>query len=215
MGWSNAWSHNLFVLWALDFLLWVVPDSKTQMHTLVSLSPLLFLVLLSLLTATPPPPPPPPSSHSPSIYSSRWVGKSWLFLIVSGNRGPMSLLLSGCLVGSGSMSGKSGIGTGSRLKRAIWQGYSPRQNQTIEMWHLEQSCSYPWCSWLGKAQVMDQGVRVKIAGPMGLRPSIMGCGPSPQPSEPGALPRTMGWGHGHAIGPRFKAKWVWGPCTIH
>ena len=53
MGWSNAWAHNLFVLWALNFLLWIVLDLETQMHTLVSLSTLLFLMLFSFLPATP------------------------------------------------------------------------------------------------------------------------------------------------------------------
>ena len=137
---------------------------------------------------------PPSSSHSPSIYNSRWVEKSWLFLIVNGNRGPMSLPLSGCLVGN--RSGKSGIGTGSHLKRAVRQQYSQRQYRAVEKWHFDQSHSRPWYSWPGRAQVMDQGVQVRIIGPMGLGPSIVICGLGPRPSRSGALLQTEGWDHG-------------------
>ena len=144
---------------------------------------------------------PPSSSHSPSIYNSRWMEKSWLFLIVNGNRGPMSLPLSGCLVGN--RSGKSGIGTGSHLKRAVRQQYSQirqqypqRQYRAVEKWHSDQSHSRPWYSWPGRAQVMDQGVQVRIIGPMGLGPSIVIRGLGPRPSRPGALLQTEGWDHG-------------------
>ena len=150
---------------------------------------------------------PPSSSHSPSIYNSRWMEKSWLFLIVNGNRGPMSLPLSGCLVGN--RSGKSGIGTGSHLKRAVRQQYSQirqqypqRQYRAVEKWHSDQSHSRPWYSWPGRAQVMDQGVQVRIIGPMGLGPSIVIRGLGPRPSRPGALLQTEGWDHG----PCHKAR---------
>ena len=43
----------------------------------------------------------------------------------------MPLSLSGCLVGSGR--GKSGIGTGSHLERAVQQRYSPRQYQAFRV----------------------------------------------------------------------------------
>ena len=46
----------------------------------------------------------------------------------------MPSFLSGCLVGSGC--GKSGIGTGSYLRRAVWQRYSPRQYRAFRV-----SCS--------------------------------------------------------------------------
>ena len=43
----------------------------------------------------------------------------------------MPLSLSGCLVGSGR--GKSGIGIGSHLERAVQQRYSPRQYQAFRV----------------------------------------------------------------------------------
>ena len=159
------------------------------MHALVSLSPLLFLVSLSLLTTSPPlwSPPPPSSSHFPPIYSSRWVRKSWLFLIVSGNGGPMSLSLSGCSVGS-----RSGIGTGSHLKEPFGSDIPQGNIAQLRSDTLEQSCSRSWCSRPSKAQVMDQGVWAKVTGPMGLRLSIVACSPGAQHSELRALPWTKG-----------------------
>ena len=29
-----TWAHNLFMIWALDFLLWEVPSTKTQQSNL-------------------------------------------------------------------------------------------------------------------------------------------------------------------------------------
>ena len=37
-----TWAHNLFILWVLSFLLWVVPCSETQLHTLASANSYLF-----------------------------------------------------------------------------------------------------------------------------------------------------------------------------
>ena len=39
-----TWAHNLFILLALGFLLWVVLCSETQVHTLVFANPSLYLI---------------------------------------------------------------------------------------------------------------------------------------------------------------------------
>ena len=41
-GSTYTWAHNLFVLWVLSFLLWVVPCSETQLHALVFVNSSLF-----------------------------------------------------------------------------------------------------------------------------------------------------------------------------
>ena len=43
-----TWAHNLFVMWALDFLTWIVLSSETQQNTLLLQIPPLSLLLLSL-----------------------------------------------------------------------------------------------------------------------------------------------------------------------
>ena len=43
-----TWAHNLFVMWALDFLTWVVLSSETQHNTLLLQIRPLSLLLLSL-----------------------------------------------------------------------------------------------------------------------------------------------------------------------
>ena len=137
MDFTYNWAHNLFILWALGFLLWVVLRLETQSLTLVFTTPslshkatslsfgivpllsscLIFRVSNSLNF----------SSQS-LIYSVRSMGVSWLFLIISGNGGLIPLCLSGCFVGSGS----SGIRTGSHLRKDVQQRYSPRLYRATE-----------------------------------------------------------------------------------
>ena len=104
-GLTLTWAHNLFVMWVLNFLLWVILNLETQQYNATLWIPLLSLLLLFLcsllylffLVFQPP----TTSSFSSLIYSSRLVEGWWLLLIVSGKWGPMPLFLSGCLVGSG------------------------------------------------------------------------------------------------------------------
>ena len=87
-------------------------------------------------------------SFSFLIYSVRSVGMPWLFLIISGNGGPIPLCLSGYFVESGS----SGIGTDSHLQKDVQQRYSPRPYRAVETCIPEHSRSYPWRNWPGEAQ---------------------------------------------------------------
>ena len=45
-GPALTWAHNLFVVWALGFLPWVVPNTETQHSNLSLRIPLLSLLLL-------------------------------------------------------------------------------------------------------------------------------------------------------------------------
>ena len=40
-GPALTWTHNLFVVWALDFLVWVFPNTETQQSNLFLRIPLL------------------------------------------------------------------------------------------------------------------------------------------------------------------------------
>ena len=202
MDFTYNWAHNLFVLWALGFLQWGVLRLKTQSLTLVfttpslshkatSLSfgmvPLLSSCLLLRVFSH------PLNFSSQSLfYSVRSVGVSWLFLIISGNVGPIPLCLSGCFVGSGS----SGIGTGFHLRNDVWQRYSLRLYWAAETCIPKQSHSCLGCKCPSKARIVPRGVWAKIAGPTCLRSRITARGLGPWLSGPGALPRTRGQGQG-------------------
>ena len=145
MGFTYTWAHNLFILWVLSFLLWVVLCLKTQLHSLLSLRIPLFLsqrrslhswcgsLLFSLFLSSLPP---YFSLYFP-IYSSRWMAVLWLFLVINGNGGPILSFLSGCSIGSG--------GNGSDIPQGNIR--QPRHG------HSKQSHSRPSCSWSREARL--------------------------------------------------------------
>ena len=116
----------------------------------------------------------------------------WLFLIISGNGGPIPLCLSGCCVGGGS----SGIGTNSHLQKDVRQWYFPRPYWVAETCIPEQSRSYLGCNWPGKVQNAPWGVWAKIASSTCFRSRIMVRGLGPWLGRPGALSRAKGQGQG-------------------
>ena len=69
-------------------------------------------------------------------------------MIISGNRGPIPLFLSGCFVWSGS----SGIGTGSHLLRDVWQQYFPGLHRAAKKWY-PRTIMFPF-----KTQLTGQGL---------------------------------------------------------
>ena len=85
-GPALTWAHNLFVVWALDFLPWVVPNTETQQSNLSLWTPLLSLLLLFCCFLAPSilsflwnlsTPFSPLTSH---IYSPKLVEELWLLL---------------------------------------------------------------------------------------------------------------------------------------
>ena len=52
-GLGLTWAHNLFVMWALDFLAWVVPNTETQWGNFSLRIPLLPLLLFSCCSLAP------------------------------------------------------------------------------------------------------------------------------------------------------------------
>ena len=94
-------------------------------------------------------------------------------MIISRNKGPIPLFLSGCSIGSGS----NGIETGSYLQKAVQQQYSLRQYWAIETWYPQA------ITFLSKMQLIGKGpdcasrcVRVKITGLMGIGSCIVARG---------------------------------------
>ena len=93
----------------------------SQSHSFFSLGLVpLFSFVLSLELPT------PIFSFYSLIYNLRWVEVSWLFLIISGNGGPIPTFLSGlsgCFVGNDG----NGIETSSCHQKAVRQRHSLRQ----------------------------------------------------------------------------------------
>ena len=86
-GLSNTWAHNQFVIWVLDFLLWVNFSSETQQHNIFLQIPLLSLVLLSLYLLTFVPfgiIQPPPLLHSLLLFiaQDQWRDYDYSRLLV-------------------------------------------------------------------------------------------------------------------------------------
>ena len=152
------------------------------------------------------------SLHSP-IYSSRWMEVLWLFLVISGNGGPIPSFLSGCSIGSGD----NGIGTSSHLQKVVWQRYSPRQYWVVETWSF-RGITFPsklqliGKGWIGPQSVAGSRLQVQWAlgqaswhearahGLAGLGPYLIqgvrvmdrtpqGWGPRPK----GGAMYTLGW----------------------
>ena len=81
--------------------------------------------------------PPPYFSLYFPIYSLRWMAVLWLFLVISGNGGPILSFLSGCSIGSG--------GNGSDIPQG--NTGQPRPG------YSKQSHSRPSCSWSREAEL--------------------------------------------------------------
>ena len=130
-----TWVYNLFVMWALGFLPWIVPSIQTQLHNLypmiLSHFPITALLALSLFAFPSLFEPSPSFSFSSLIYSARLMEGLWLLEVTSGYRGPIPLSLRRCLVRSGSGSG--GLRTGSHLKGGVRQCYSPGHHRVAKI----------------------------------------------------------------------------------
>ena len=53
VGLGLIWAHNLFVMWVLDFLVWIVPNTETQQGNFSLRAPLLPLLLFSCCSLAP------------------------------------------------------------------------------------------------------------------------------------------------------------------
>ena len=124
LGSTFTWTHNLFVLWVLGFLLWVVLCLMTQMHSYFlkpfslphRVTPFLFQFSRSFLLRFLTPFYNPHSSFSSPIP------------LTSANGAPIPSSLNGCSIGKGG----NGIEIDSHLQKPARQRYSRWHYWAIE-----------------------------------------------------------------------------------
>ena len=134
-GSTYNWAHNLFILWVLNFLLWVILHSETQSLIFVfacpsfshKATPLSFGIVPLLSMCSPQNCQPPHLNPFSPLFSSRWVEVSDYSLTYV-NGGPIPSFLSGRSIGKGG----NGIGTDSHLQKPARQRYSHRHYWATE-----------------------------------------------------------------------------------
>ena len=142
---GDGFVRSLFKLcgfWVLDFLLWVIPFTETQVHTLVYTNSTFFPFQVTLPTAniiilcspfSPKLPTPTPHSILLFIAWDKWRCYDYFLISLVWKGGPIPSFLSECFVGN---SGNS-IGTGFCLQHSVQQWYPPRQYQEIKTLYLQ------------------------------------------------------------------------------